>query len=210
MADFEDDLLWVDCKYERLPIFCYSRGKIDHYTTNCEEFPYKEPRPGENGVGNYGYWLQAEAREVTLFEKPFNGNEAVMHDEEELVPQTPTRANTLVVTNPIEANNQHLEHPMENQQLVTPELQGKGIANETMTSKGKKSKGTQLSILDSLRFDTLAISLSDTSRKIKKSHKSPATKKIKRNNLHDTTRVVSSTADEALQLDTPVLMEEGG
>lgn len=210
MEDFEDDLLWVDCKYERLPIFCYSRGKIDHYTTNCEEFPYKELGPAENGAGKYGYWLQAEAREVSSFEKLFNGNEAMMHDEEELVPETPTRANTLVVTDPTEANNQHLEHPMENQQLVTRDLRGEGIANETMTSKGKKSKGTQLSLLDSLRSDTLAKSLSDSSRKIKKSHKSPATKKIKRNNPHDTTRVVSSAVDEALLLDTPVLMEEGG
>ena len=54
----EHGMKWVDFKYERLPIFCYLCGMIDHDERDClQGFRSKEtPRPEEK---QFGPWLRA-------------------------------------------------------------------------------------------------------------------------------------------------------
>lgn len=40
--------LWIDFKYERLPDFCCSRGRIGHYATDCKEVPFEKSGLNEN------------------------------------------------------------------------------------------------------------------------------------------------------------------
>jgi len=55
--------LWLDFRYERLPHFCYSCGKLGHYATYCKDYPYDEAQiDGKNKMA-YGQWLRAEVRE---------------------------------------------------------------------------------------------------------------------------------------------------
>ena len=50
----ENDRIWVDFRYERLPIFCYKCGILGHDDKHCLV------NPMENPAGNqYGEWLKA-------------------------------------------------------------------------------------------------------------------------------------------------------
>lgn len=46
--------LWIEFKYERLPHYCYSYGRIGHYATVCKEIPYETTRMEEDLLGNFG------------------------------------------------------------------------------------------------------------------------------------------------------------
>ena len=54
----EHGLKWVDFKYERLPIFCYLCGRVDHDERDClQGLQSKETlRPEEK---QFGPWLRA-------------------------------------------------------------------------------------------------------------------------------------------------------
>lgn len=75
VVNTEDDQLWVDFKYDRLPHVCYSCERIRHYTTSCEIVLYKEPGPGETKSSNLGYWLKAEARMAIPYWRVYHGND---------------------------------------------------------------------------------------------------------------------------------------
>lgn len=94
VVNTEDDQLWVDFKYDRLPHVCYSCERIRHYTTSCEIVLYKEPGPGEAKSSNLGYWLKAEARVAIPYWRVYHGNDFHVLEEEEIVPETLTQVST--------------------------------------------------------------------------------------------------------------------
>lgn len=53
---------WVPIKYEKLPEFCYSCGKIGHTRLECDEVVIE--RHGQDPSSQYGSWLryQGEGR----------------------------------------------------------------------------------------------------------------------------------------------------
>ncbi|KAL3746671.1 hypothetical protein ACJRO7_015600, partial [Eucalyptus globulus] len=112
VVNFEDDQLWVDSKYQRLPYFCYSYERIGHYTISYKEGPYKEPKPKENGSGS-GYLLKVEAQEISPFWKLFYGKEFPVPEEEEIVPETARLADIMKDIVSIENDKQQMAKPME-------------------------------------------------------------------------------------------------
>ncbi|XP_039166883.1 uncharacterized protein LOC120292660 [Eucalyptus grandis] len=84
--------LWIEFKYERLPHYCYSYGRIGHYTTACKEIPYKTTRLEEDLLGNFSNWLQAEVRELSPYGKIFYGRQTQLIDDVEMVPESPMEA----------------------------------------------------------------------------------------------------------------------
>lgn len=51
-------LRWVDFKYERLPIFCYWCGKVDHDELDCTQWLWSKESPRAE-VKQFGAWLRA-------------------------------------------------------------------------------------------------------------------------------------------------------
>ncbi|XP_071723846.1 uncharacterized protein [Rutidosis leptorrhynchoides] len=59
--------VWLDFKYERLPRFCYSCGKVGHFVTNCVEVPFDEAKYEDRNMNRFGHWLKAKAKETGPF-----------------------------------------------------------------------------------------------------------------------------------------------
>ncbi|KAL6980704.1 hypothetical protein U1Q18_022340 [Sarracenia purpurea var. burkii] len=52
--------LWVDFKYERLPLFCYHCGIIGHNENECEKLSIGVQREAKRDQ-QYGHWLRARS-----------------------------------------------------------------------------------------------------------------------------------------------------
>ncbi|KAF8028824.1 hypothetical protein BT93_E1475 [Corymbia citriodora subsp. variegata] len=89
IADLGEKKLWVEFKYERLPHFYYSCGRIGHYASYCEEIPYEKTSWSENKAGKYGPWLKAKVHDHSPHWEAFYGKLAQSLEEGECVPETP-------------------------------------------------------------------------------------------------------------------------
>ncbi|XP_050212808.1 uncharacterized protein LOC126664459 [Mercurialis annua] len=97
------DWMWVDFKYERLPIFCFLCGKLGHMDKFCEK-RYEEGH--EDHVRPYGIWLKAVPRKFqTQIGERWLRNEAPATEEQE----GPTVRTSPVVMDGFGRNNQAKE-----------------------------------------------------------------------------------------------------
>lgn len=58
---------WVQVKYERLPLFCFSRGVIGHEMKVCKQKRNVAISPAGDEVSLYGHWLKVEDSRTDCF-----------------------------------------------------------------------------------------------------------------------------------------------
>jgi len=106
LVNLEKKRLWIEFKYERLPHYCYSCGKIGHYATFCREIPYEKSGLADNLPGRFGQWLKAEVRQLSPYGKIFYGKQEIIPEDVESVPETPIYANPETGKNQQEQNSE--------------------------------------------------------------------------------------------------------
>jgi len=67
LVRIEGRMLWLDFCYERLSYYCYSCGKLGHYATYCEEYPFDEAKLDGKEKMAFGPWLRAEVRQSSPY-----------------------------------------------------------------------------------------------------------------------------------------------
>jgi hypothetical protein len=66
IGNINDDMNWVDFRYENLPLFCFQCGLIGHSFDNCEDDSKKLP---EGAVNPRGPWLRSNIYGKRVHEK---------------------------------------------------------------------------------------------------------------------------------------------
>lgn len=201
-----DDQLWVDFKYDRLPRFCYSCGRIGHYTTSCDKMQYRESESGMVGDGKFGSWFRAEACEASPFWKLFFGNKFPMPNEDEVVLETQNQE-VEEGAEPVETNTQNLHKSMEIVLDGRTKRKGKEPMVEIGAVKGRRNVGKPLLLLDIPWSEVCLKNMTNMSKKIKKTTKSPATKRLRWCPSFTSNGVTSNDLDETQLLETPISID---
>ncbi|KAK3408912.1 hypothetical protein EUGRSUZ_J01056 [Eucalyptus grandis] len=55
LYNLEEEKVWLDFKYERLPRFCYSCGRVGHFATTCEEVPFDMAKYKDRKTHRFGH-----------------------------------------------------------------------------------------------------------------------------------------------------------
>ncbi|XP_030464240.2 uncharacterized protein LOC115683772 [Syzygium oleosum] len=201
----EEEKIWLDFKYERLPRFCYSCGKIGHYTTNCPVIPYDEAKNGDHCSSKFGLWLKAEARESSPFWNIFYdeaGDVFEGMEEDEILPETPLQSTQNVC--PEKEKNVEIEKGARSGQeppfaVATASARGKQLA--------LRSKEVRTDECDCFGQATDWSKLNNPSN-LNKTLKGPLTKKLKRNNPYSSLPQELNLLEETQLQDTPIRISD--
>lgn len=69
--------------------YCYSCGRLGHYTDSCPSTPFEEKMITEPDSTPYGPWLKAEVQKYSPYWQCYYGQSNLEEDREETVPETP-------------------------------------------------------------------------------------------------------------------------
>ncbi|KAL3729352.1 hypothetical protein ACJRO7_026461 [Eucalyptus globulus] len=198
-----DKKVWLDFKYERLPFYCYSCGKIGHYATNCKDIPYDEEKFIAELGGCFGSWMRVETSEHSPFWKVFYHEIPVEANVEEVVPETPEQ----------QKQNDIMEVGQPTNPIINQNFQQGGLNPSIATEVHMHNSGKRVLMLtgpEQVNNTDLqpATSFESSKKKNLSQHKTHSFKKPRKGNAQITSTLVQKVLDEAQLLETPILITE--